>query len=86
MIFKTKKLQMGDKVVRIRELSIKTAIEIESGVKEDNILSVLEECTDIDDFSKLGLSAAREIYAQILNLSYESLPSGAESKKNSANI
>lgn len=75
---KTKILSLDNQIsqenVLIKELSIALLWEIEEGIKNDDLKTIIKECTNIGEtmFKQMGVNAAKKIYDEIIALTYGS--------------
>lgn len=69
--------------VTIRELSVGLIYRIEEKLSEDKITVILAECTDLSkkEIANLGFSFAKNLYDEILKLTYGEANKSEDSKK-----
>ena len=62
--------------ITIRELSVGLIYRIEEKITDDKIITILAECTDLSkkEIANLGFSFAKNLYDEILKLTYGELP------------
>lgn len=83
-LFKSKTLNLGDKKVKLRELSVGLIYKIDENLAKDDIKTILKGCSDLsdDEIDNLGLSVAKALYDEVINLTYdEKDKNSGESKK-----
>lgn len=71
--------------IEITELSIGLLWEIEAGNKQDDLKTILIECSSITpgEADIIGVNCAKEVYNEIISLTYGDTPeSKSEVKKN----